>query len=305
MRDLGAASEDAGVGANLAEACRAAWTVAIRPLLDHWRSSRPGEPHFVLVPDGALATVPWHAAHGGGRWAIDEASFSYIASGRLLVEAARRPEPARGDVGLVIGNPDTGVASQALPNAGAEASTIFRKHYASGRFCGRPADPAVVAAGPGLPGDVLDWLAASGAEPATVLHLACHGVIRADGPASSYLLLAEGTQVSAEELLRAASGRSPGLVSLAACTTHRAGRAYDEAVTLSTGFLVAGATTAIGSLWPVPDLETAHLMVAFHDNLAGAGMPPHVALREAQRAIRDPADDTTLTHWAGFVHLGR
>ncbi|GID31635.1 CHAT domain-containing protein [Paractinoplanes brasiliensis] len=303
MRDLGAAPDDPGVGTTLAEVCRAAWDVAIRPLLDHWQQNHSGEPHLVLVPDGALATVPWHAAHGDGRWAIDEAAFSYIASGRLLVDVAGRPMPERTDVGLVIGDPDTGDTAPALPNAGAEASTIFRKHYAAGRFCGRSGDPAVIAAGPGLPGDVLGWLTA--AEPAAVLHLACHGVVRADGPASSYLLLAGGAQVSAEELLRAAAGRSAGLVSLAACTTHRAGRSYDEAVTLSTGFLVAGATTAIGSLWPVPDRETARLMVAFHDNLAGAGLPPHVALREAQRSVRDPADDTTLTHWAGFVHLGR
>jgi CHAT domain-containing protein len=166
-----------------------------------------------------------------------------------------------------------------------------------------------VASGRGRPDDVFAWLTGAGTPPATVLHLACHGVVRSDGPASSYLVLAGGAQVSAEELLRAAAarppGRSLGLVSLAACTSHRAGRAYDEAVTLSTAFLVAGATTAVGSLWPVPDRETARLMVAFHGNLAGRGMPPHRALREAQRAMRDADDDTTLAHWAGFVHLGR
>jgi CHAT domain-containing protein len=140
-----------------------------------------------------------------------------------------------------------------------------------------------------------------------VLHLACHGVIRSDGPASSYLLLADHSRVSAEDIMWAAAsrraGRSPGLVSLAACTTHRAGRAYDEAVTLSTAFLVAGATTPIGSLWPVPHRETAHLMVAFHDNLAG-GLPPHEALRAVQRSVRDIADEFSLPSWAGFVHLG-
>ena len=67
----------------------------------------------------------------------------------------------------------------------------------------------------------------------------------------------------------------------------------------------ADLTTTVGSLWPVPDRETARLMVAFHGNLAGRRMPPHLALREAQRAMRDADDDTTLTHWAGFVHLGR
>ena len=98
-----------------------------------------------------------------------------------------------------------------------------------------------------------------------------------------------------------AAGRPlPGLVSLAACTTHRAGRAYDEAVTLSTAFLVAGATTAIGSLWPVPDRETARLTVTFHDNLAD-GMPPHEALRAVQRSMRQPSDEVSLPAWAGLV----
>ncbi|MEV4350729.1 CHAT domain-containing protein [Actinoplanes sp. NPDC049596] len=305
-RDLGPVPDDPRTERTLADVCRDAWHVAIGPLLDHWRSGHHGEPHLVLVPDGALAAVPWHAAHSGDRWAIDEAAFSYIASARLLVDVARRSAPPPGAVGLVIGNPDTGDPAGALPGAGVEATTIFRRHYAAGRYCGRPG-PAVLADGPGRPQDVYDWLTATGTPPATVLHLACHGVIRADGPASSYLLLAHGARVSAEDLLRAAAdrpaARSPGLVSLAACTTHRAGRAYDEAVTLSTAFLVAGASTAIGSLWPVPDRATARLMVAFHDNLAAPGRPPHAALRSAQRAMRD--DGATLVDWAGFVHLGR
>jgi hypothetical protein len=304
-RDLGRPPDLSAVGRTLADVCRTGWDSVIRPLLDHWRLGHTGVPHLVLVPGGALATVPWHAAHGDGRWAIDEAAFSYIASARLLVEVAGRTAPAYGGAGLVIGNPDTGDPAQSLPHAGAEASAIFRTRYAAGRYCGRPDGPDITAAGRGTPHDVLEWLAASGTPPATVLHLACHGVVQADGPASSYLLLADHSRVSAEEIMRAAAsrpaGRSPGLVSLAACTTHRAGRAYDEAVTLSTSFLVAGATTAIGSLWPVPDRETARLMVAFHDNLADGAMRPHEALRAAQQSMRDR---TPLDAWAGFVHLG-
>ncbi|WP_275422969.1 CHAT domain-containing protein [Paractinoplanes tereljensis] len=166
----------------------------------------------------------------------------------------------------------------------------------------------MTAAGRGTPEDVLAWLAATDAPSATVLHLACHGVIQAEGPASSYLVLSDHSRVSAEEIMRTAAsrptGRSPGLVSLAACTTHRAGRAYDEAVTLSTAFLVAGATTAIGSLWPVPDRETARLMVDFHDHLATHVTRPHEALLIAQRSMRDRTGETSLHAWAGFVHLG-
>jgi hypothetical protein len=311
-RDLPPASVDtATIGRSLSDACAAAWDVAIGPLLDQRFRGHAGAPRIVLVLGGSLATIPWHAAHsragesGGRRWAIDEAEFSYVASGRLLVDIASRDLAAPDGAGLVIGNPDTGRSGADLPGAGVEASTIFRRFYASGRYCGQSADSGVRASGRGTPQDVIGWLTGAGA----VLHLACHGVVSADGPASSQLLLADGATVSAEEILRSAATRRVrrpgGIVTLAACTTHRAGRAYDEAVTLSTAFLVAGAATAIGSLWQVPDDGTAQLMVAFHDNLAGRGMPPRQALREAQRVMRDLGGDARLAEWAGFVHLGR
>jgi hypothetical protein len=303
-RDLGPAM-DAATRRELDDVCDAAWTAVVGPLLDRWRDDHAGEPHLVMTPAGTLAAVPWHAARSADeprRWAIDEAVLSYIASGRLLVDVAARTGPPPGPIGLVIGDPDTGDSAPGLPNAGIEASTIFQRHYRAGRYLGRPAD---LASGPGRPADVLAWIAGTDMPHASVLHLACHGVVRADGPATSFLQLA-GETLSAEQILHAAAHRrvdtSPGLVSLAACTTHLAGRAYDEAVTLSTAFLVAGAKTAIGSLWPVPDRETALLMVAFHDNLA-TGMRPNHALRVAQRWMRD-STGATLVQWAGFVHMG-
>jgi hypothetical protein len=296
-------SVTATVGRNLAEACTAAWDVAVGPILDHWYGASPREPRMVLVLGGSLATVPWHAAHSGDgrRWAIDEAELSYIASGRLLVDLADRDVADPRGAALVIGNPDTDGAGTDLPGAGDEASTIFRRYYAAGRFCGQPVGSGIPVGGRGTPQDVIDWLDGSG----SVLHLACHGVVSAEGPASSLLLLADGSTVSAEEILRNPVRRPCGVVTLAACTTHRAGRAYDEAVTLATAFLVAGVATSIGSLWPVPDDGTARLMVAFHGNLVDGGMPPRQALRAAQRAMRDAGGDAGLAEWAGFVHLGR
>lgn len=131
--------------------------------------------------------------------------------------------------------------------------------------------------------------------------------------------------VSAEEILHvAAARRSPGslgLVSLAACSTHLAGRGYDQAVTLATVFLVAGASSTVDALWRVPDRDTALLMLAFHDHLLRRGLPPRDALRAAQRWLRDPDREpfadlpaqlrrstaegaATLAGWAGFVHVG-
>ena len=299
-----------GRWSDLEDVCAAAWNAVIGRLLDHWRTAHSGEPHFVLAPAGTLAMIPWHAACGPAevdgtrRWAIDEAAFSYIASGRLLVEVAGRRKVPVGKAALVIGDPDTGFAGDDLPGAGEEAIAIHDRFYPEGTFHGRPAQRA---AGPGVPEDVFGWLGGRDEPHAAVLHLACHGIVRADGPASSSLRLAGGAVVSAEQILHAAANRPPGtslgVVCLAACTTHLSGRDYDEAVTLSTAFLVAGAGTAFGSLWRVPDRETKLLMVDLHENLAVRGLAPREALRAAQRRLRDEAQ-AGLASWAGFVHLG-
>jgi hypothetical protein len=97
---------------------------------------------------------------------------------------------------------------------------------------------------------------------------------RANGCADSGVLL-----TFADAVYASPNRRCGGIVTLAACTTHRPDRAYDEAVTLSTAFLVAGAGTAIGSLWQVPDDGTARRMVAFHHNLVSLACHPRAALR--------------------------
>ncbi|MFD0429574.1 CHAT domain-containing protein [Streptomyces zhihengii] len=112
------------------------------------------------------------------------------------------------------------------------------------------------------------------------------------------------------------------LVVLAACRTNVSGHGYDEAYSLSTAFLVAGARSVVGSLWPVPDDATSLLMYMTHHYLSREGLPPGSALRRAQLWMLDTgrqappgmptdmvarvgdikADD--LVGWAGFTHLG-
>ncbi len=61
----------------------------------------------------------------------------------------------------------------------------------------------------------------------------------------------------------------------------------DEYVGLPSGFLFAGATCVVASLWSVPDLATAVLMSGFYANWRERGMHIGAALREAQRWLRD------------------
>jgi CHAT domain-containing protein len=114
-----------------------------------------------------------------------------------------------------------------------------------------------------------------------------------------------------------------GLVVLAACSSAHTLADYDEALTLTSGFLAAGASGVIGSRWPVSDVRTALLMFMLHRHLARhpRGSPAD-ALRAAQLWMTDPsrqppgdmpallADEVTRQEtpdpgaWAAFTYYG-
>ncbi|MEV6423801.1 CHAT domain-containing protein [Streptomyces sp. NPDC051662] len=298
--------------------CGWAWYAAMKPLLEGLGvGEAPGEPPptFVLVPMGVLGVVPWHAAWeslaaGGRRYAVEAAGISYAASARLFCEVAERPAVPHQGAALIVGDP-TGD----LRYAGEEADAVRHAFYPAGRSLGR---------GPAGPDEVTAWLR-DPANTGGVLHLACHGTVAANRRHSAYLSL-YGGELAAEELTEAAAGAGRGeleLVVLAACRSHVSGRGHNEAYSLATAFLVAGARSVVGSLWPVPDDATSLLMFMTHHYLRDERLSPGAALRRAQLWMLDPArvlppampgtlalragalspDD--LTAWAGFTHLGR
>ncbi|WP_328945702.1 CHAT domain-containing protein [Streptomyces sp. NBC_00250] len=302
--------------------CGWAWYAGVRPLFDAFDAPAGRVPRLVFVPMGALGLVPWHAAWGEDadgrrRYALEEAEISYAASARLLCEVAARSAGKHTGGALVVGNPTGG-----LQYAGEEADAVQRAFYPQGTFLGRRPDGT--ADGPGTPREVVSWLADAGADEGGLLHLACHAGIARDARRTAYLSLHDG-DLAAEELTEAIGGGRGrlGLVLLAACRSHVSGRGHNEAYSLATAFLVAGARSVIGSLWPVPDDATSVLMFLTHHYLRREGEPPAKALRRAQLWMLDPArklpaglppliaerarrvDPGDLSSWAGFTHLGQ
>ncbi|MEV5320837.1 CHAT domain-containing protein [Streptomyces sp. NPDC052687] len=296
--------------AALERLCEWAGTAAMGPLLDALPRGFGRVPSLVLVPMAELGAVPWHAARLPGRrrsthgYACQEADISYLPSARLLCEVAARPA-GRSRQALVVGNP-----THDLHHAGEEAEAIHRAFHPDGDLLGP---------GTATPAAVTDWLRR---QRGGLLHLACHGVVRQGERHSAYLALSGG-RLAAEELTEGADRyRHLDLVVLAACRTNVSGHGYDEAYSLATAFLVAGARSVIGSLWPVPDEATSLLMYMTHHFMSRDGLPPGPALRSAQSWMLDDrrqpppgmpdrlrarvpsirGDD--LTAWAGFTHLG-
>jgi tetratricopeptide (TPR) repeat protein len=286
--------------AELGELVRWAWPAVVGPVLAELTG------HLVLVPCGSLGVVPWHAAlDDTGRYAVAHATFSYIASGRQLCDVAGRPRREAGEDPVVVADPTSDLASSPK-----EALYLRRHHYPDGEYYG-VLPRGVPQDGPGSPEDVLDLLPS-----ASLLHLSCHART-GPTPAESYVELTERLTVT--QVLRHTKGRpkSGGLVVLAACASDLADREHDEALTLATAFLAAGAGSVVGTRWEVNDKRAAVLMCLFHHYLAELGKPAE-ALRAAQLWALDPARvlpaaiaevvdavDIPLTAWAAFSHQGR
>lgn len=143
------------------------------------------------------------------------------------------------------------------------------------------------------------------ADTASLIHIAAHAIADLSTPARSRILLAPSgatpgslTAADIEQMKLAAHP----LVVLPACETA-AGRVFrgEGAVSLSTPFLLAGASGVVGTLWAIGDADAARLMLDFHQALA-AGQPPSSALAAAQRAAE--SRQLPARSWSAFVHFG-
>lgn len=296
---------------------------------------RSGAVRLVVVPCGELGVVPWPAAvlvPPAGRdvpravRACEAVVLTHAASGREFLRAVARRRMAPGErPALVFHGADD------LEWAEEEIETLQRVYY-PGAVVHHPDDD------PATPETVLALLGGRAAAPASLVHLACHGLAGPD-PARSALRLAapgraaqqsgSGAELTLSTLLETpAEGdafRAAGpLVVCGGCETDLTTRDHDEALTVTSVLVHRLAADAIGSRWKVDDLASELVMLVLHDALA-RGLAPPDALRAAQRWMLTPPDERPpvralkgvraawrLTEdfrdrpdtWAAFVHHG-
>jgi CHAT domain-containing protein len=116
------------------------------------------------------------------------------------------------------------------------------------------------------------------------LHFATHGEFNSDAPLKSALLLSRDREhdglLTVDKLY--SMKLDADLVTLSACETGLGKIANgDDVVGLTRGFLYAGASSIVASLWKVDDKATSYLMTRFYDNLERSDK--REALRQAQR----------------------
>ena len=144
-----------------------------------------------------------------------------------------------------------------------------------------------------------------------ILHFATHGLLDPKRPEHSGILLstvdAQGKELKGFIGLQDVySLRAPvDLVVLSACQSGLGKEIRGEGlVGLSRGFLYAGATTVVASLWKVDDEATAELMKLFYVEMLQHHKTPDEALRIAQNSIREIPQWSAPHYWAGFTLQG-
>jgi tetratricopeptide (TPR) repeat protein len=216
---------------------------------------------LVVVPARGTHRLPWSALH--------TAPVAAAPSATLWAASRARPVEHGGRVAVVAG--------PGLPGAGAEVAAVAACH--PGATVLTPPDSTAAA--------VVDAVGRS-----DLVHLACHGLLRADNPTFSALELTDG-QLTVHELdLR---GIAPRRVVLASCDSAAdVSYAGDELVGFVTALLARGTAGLVGSVVVVPDAEAVPLMRGLHRRVAG-GAALSAALFEARAEVA--ADDPR-----GFVN---
>ncbi|MFN8637817.1 MAG: CHAT domain-containing tetratricopeptide repeat protein [Chloroflexota bacterium] len=233
---------------------------------------------LIVVPHGALHGLPFHAFHDGEGYLVDRYAIT-VAPSAAIVQACRQVARPIGERALIVGIDDPG-----LPSVPREVEAI-----------GATWDSASIALGPRATSRQLRKSIGT----FDVLHLATHGVFRADNPSFSSIKLADAW-LTVRDLAEVARGAQ--LVTLSACETGVSGiMAGDEVTGLTRGLLGAGCSSVVASLWTVSDESTARLMERFYTCLR-SGHAPAEALRAAMREIREQYDHPYF--WAPFVVIG-
>jgi CHAT domain-containing protein/tetratricopeptide (TPR) repeat protein len=294
---------------------------------------------LLVVADGALQAVPFGVLPFGGnaaeplvarREVVSLPSASVLAAIRTEV-AGRKPAPREvavlADPVFEAKDPRVRGAAAAAAEPSLTARTLERAvddvglrggHIPRLPFTRREAAAATGGARPGEALRELDFAASREAAKGgalseyRIVHFASHGLLNVTHPELSGIVLSlvdeRGRSRDGFLRLHDVYGlKLPAdLVVLSGCQTGLGREIRGEGLlSLTRGFMYAGAARVVSSLWKVDDRATAELMERFYRVLRSPRRPsPASALREAQAQMAREARWRAPYYWAGFVLQG-
>jgi CHAT domain-containing protein len=242
---------------------------------------------------------------------------------RLKVSVARsgvnpvttRPDRAGPPSGEGLIPVSTGLLTRSAADIGLSRSGTLRLPRLP--FTRREADAIMAVTPDGMGLKALDfnasWAMATSPELAQyrIVHFATHGLLDSRRPELSGLVLSlvdkEGRPQDGFLQLQDIYNMNlrADLVVLSSCETGLGKEVNGEGlIGLTRGFMYAGATRVVSTLWEVNDLATAKLMQAFYTSLKQPGKRPAQSLREAQLSLLRQRRWSAPYYWAGFTIQG-
>jgi len=227
---------------------------------------------LMLYLDDRLRYVPWSALYDGKKYLVEDYALS------VFTAAARSNlERAPGDWTVAALGVSRGFQDFApLPAVPEEIDRIVREGAS---------DPRGVLAGDDRLDDAFTLSAFSDALRRPVVHVASHFRFQPGNEDQSFLLLGDGSRLTAGEL-RTGPYELNGvdLLTLSACDTGLGGRDADgrEIEGLAGLAQNQGAAAVLATLWSVADASTARLMERFYGLRTASGLSKAEALRRAQ-----------------------
>ncbi len=302
-----------------------------------------GQKRLLIIPDGALQYIPFRAlndpddnANGVALINNHEVVNELSASTLALLVAEAKGRQAHDNTVAVLADPvfesddprlnhggqqtasptdDRLTLQQAVRDIGISADGIeIPRLFASGEEA--DAIMAVVPWGTGLKavGFEATRERVLGQELARyrIVHFATHGLINNQHPEMSGIVLSlfDRQGNSRDGFLRLHdiyNMRLPAdLVVLSACSTGLGKDVKGEGlIGLTRGFMYAGASGVVASLWKVDDDATAVLMKGFYEAMFKKGLSPAAALRDSQLTMARQEKWRSPYYWAGFTIQGQ
>jgi CHAT domain-containing protein len=288
-------------------------TMVWKPLESRVRGKR-----LLIVADGVLQYVPFAALPAStGAPLIANHEIVYLPSASVVESIRQHSRPIQpGAPAAVFADPvfsknDPRFTSARDVAAPARSRAGDGTRYGRLRFSRDEANAIrTVSAGAF---EALDFsaakqtLAARDLRKYRILHFATHGTLNTAQPELSGLVLslvdASGKPVDGFLRLHEIYNLDldADLVVLSACRTALGKEVYGEGlIGLTRGFMYAGASRVVSSVWNVDDRASAQLMSRFYGAMLAKGLSPARALREAQLSLLRQPRWSNPHYWAAF-----
>ena len=244
-----------------------------------------GTQTLVIVPEGALRTVPISALHDGSRFLIERYAIATTPAIKLTEELQTSAVS-----GLLVGGVSEGVQGfVGLPNVNREIDAVSSVYPG---FTLRDASFNLNAVTQELESPQF-----------SVAHFATHGEFNQDHRKSFILTYDDKLTLNGLQQALELRGDAPlDLLVLSACKTA----AGDDRAALGlAGVAVqSGAKSALASLWSISDAASAELAAAFYQALKTPVRSKAEALRDAQLKLLGESQFSHPSYWAPYLLIG-